>query len=122
MAAFDECVQEICYQTIHVSQWQHTYYAVAGAEEFQVVDAELQVAPEVALSNHYTLGESGRAGGVVYQHQVVGLGNEILDVGRGKALGVAVAEQLVQGLTGLGKRFGARGQQREVAQHKRALQ
>ena len=54
VAAFDECVQEICYQTIHVSQWQHTYYAVAGAEEFQVVDAELQVAPEVALSNHYT--------------------------------------------------------------------
>ena len=47
------------HKPVHMCQRKHAQHAVAGMQKRNVVDGESDVAPEVAVGEHHTLGISG---------------------------------------------------------------
>ncbi len=45
MAPFDERMQHLDRESVHVGEWQHAHYAVAGLKEVEVIYGVLYVAP-----------------------------------------------------------------------------
>ena len=55
VAALDEWVKELNHKAVHVSHGKHVDQAVAGFQEFEIVNGKLHVAPDAAVAEHHAL-------------------------------------------------------------------
>ena len=70
MASATEGEQKLECQSIHVGQGKHTEHSVAVMEEVDARKRKVDIAPQIAVSKHHTLGVAHRTGSIVDQRYI----------------------------------------------------
>ena len=107
-------MQKLHGEAEHVGKRQHVQHCVSWLEKIETVDAELYVAPEVAVGEHHAFGEAGGAGGIIYQSQIAAIVHGVIYVFGGEDSRIAFAEKSVVVFGGKCHFLGTREQQTAV--------
>ena len=92
--------EELEHHTVHMGRRKHGDHVHTGFEHGAgILGGELYVGVDGAVRNHDTLGEAGSTGGVVNDGQLFGTVFVIMKIFRAEAVGIPLAEFLVQVLT-----------------------